>query len=140
MEGFRLSGELPCRLTVRLRTRYNHCSSLHLSEDSSKKSSRPVPPLLPLAWGIVGRTSGSILNLNILLGASDDVPHLGDLMFHQMLVKGVGDLQPTDERDGSHVVIAVIHHRHLALKIIEILLEALLRLYINVEEVVDVFL
>ena len=32
--------------------------------------------------GVVGRTSGSILNLNTLLGASEDVPHLSDFVFH----------------------------------------------------------
>jgi len=42
---------------------------------------------------VVGRNLSSILNLNILLGVRDDVPHLGKLVFHQILVEGVDDLQ-----------------------------------------------
>ena len=61
--------------------------------------------------GAVGRTLNSIFNLNILLGASEDVPYFGDLVFHQILVERVGDLQPSDERGGNHAVIAVIHPR-----------------------------
>jgi len=88
---------------------------------------------------VVGRTSGNILNLNILLGTSEDVPYLGKLIFHQMLIEGVGNLQPSDERGDSHVVIAVIHQSHLALKITCILLEALLRIHFDDEEVVTIF-
>ena len=51
-----------------------------------------VYPLCLSLEGAVGRTLGSILNLNILLGASEDVSHLGDLVFHQMLVEGVCNL------------------------------------------------
>jgi len=82
---------------------------------------------------------GSILNFNILLGMSEDVPQLGDLMFHQILVEGVGDLQPTDKQGGSYIIIAVIHQSHLTLKIIDILLEALSRLHLDGEELVVVF-
>jgi len=60
-------------------------------------------------------------------------------MLHQVFV-GVRDLQPTDERSGNHVVIAVIHQSHLALKIIDILHEALSRLHLDGEEVVANFL
>ena len=52
-----------------------------------------VSPLCLSLEGAVGRTLGSILNLNILLGVRDDVPHLGKLVFHQILVEGVDDLQ-----------------------------------------------
>jgi len=48
----------------------------------------------------------------------------------------VGDLQLTDERDDNHVVFAVMHQNHLALKITDILFEALLRLHLDGEEVV----
>ena len=56
-------------------------------------------------------------------------------MFHQILV-GVGDLQPTDERDGSYVVITVIHQSYLALEITDILLDTLPRLHFDCEEAV----
>ena len=60
----------------------------------------------PSLGGAVGRTPGSILNLNILLGS-----HFGNLVHHYMfiLVERVGDLQPINERGGSHVVIVLIH-------------------------------
>ena len=82
----------------------------------------------------------SILNLNILLGASEDVSHIGDLVFHQVLVDRIDDLQPTSERDGSHIVITVIHQSHLVMKITDILLENLPRLHFDGEEVVAFFL
>jgi len=94
----------------------------------------------PLLGGAVGKTPGSILNLNILLSVSEDVPHLGDLVFHQMLVEGRGDLHHTDERGGNHVVIAVIHQSHLALEITDLLFEALLKLPLDGEKVVVVLL
>ena len=95
-----------------------------------------ISPLHPSLGGAVGRTSGSILNLYILLSASVDVSHLGDLLFHQMLV-GVCDLQLIDKRDGRHIVIAVIH-QSLAQEIADILLEAFPKLHLDGEEVVAV--
>ena len=89
---------------------------------------------------MVGRTFGSILNLNILLDASEDIPHLDDLMFHKMFVEGVGDLHPTYERNDNYVIIAVIHQSHLALKITDILFEALPSLHFDGEEVAVVLL
>jgi len=82
----------------------------------------------------------SIFNLNILLDASENVPHLGDLVFHQMLVEGMGDLQSTDERGGSHFVITVIHQGYLALEITDIVFEALSELHLSCEKVVVVLL
>ena len=61
-------------------------------------------------------------------------------MFHQMIVERMRDMQPTDECGNSHVVITVIDQSHLALKITDILLDALPRLYFDDEEVVTVFL
>ena len=75
---------------------------------SEEKVLPSVSPLRPLLGGVVGRTSVSILNLTILLDASENVPHLDDLMFHQMFVKRVRDLQSIDEHDGSDVIIVVI--------------------------------
>jgi len=37
--------------------------------------------------GAVGRNLSDILNLDALLGASEDVSHLGGLMLHQILIK-----------------------------------------------------
>ena len=88
----------------------------------------------PSLGRVVVITSVNILNLNILLGLSENVSHLGDLVFHQLFVEGVGDLQPTNER--GHVVIAVIHQSHLALKITDILFEALFGIHLECEEVV----
>ena len=52
----------------------------------------------------------------------------------------MGDLQPTDERSNSHVIIAVIHLSHLALKITDIMFEALSGLHLDHEEVINVLL
>ena len=41
----------------------------------------------PMLGGAIGRNSGDILNLDILLGADEDVPHLGDFTLHQVPVK-----------------------------------------------------
>ena len=41
----------------------------------------------PSFAGAVGRNVGGILNLDVLLGAGEDLPHLGDLMLRQVLVK-----------------------------------------------------
>ena len=61
-------------------------------------------------------------------------------MLHQVFVEGVRDLQPTDERSDSHIVIAVIHQSYLALEITDILLEALPRFHLDGEEVVAILL
>ena len=99
-----------------------------------------ISPLCPSLGEAVGRTPDSILNLIILLGASENVPHLDHLVFHQMLVEGVSDLHLTDECGGSHVIIAIICQSHLALETTDILFEALPRLHLDGEEVVDVLL
>jgi len=46
-----------------------------------------VPPIRYYAWEAVGRNSGDILNLDILLGAGKDVPYFGDFMLYQVLIK-----------------------------------------------------
>jgi len=67
-----------------------------------------------------GRATGfvpsSILDLYVFLSSRQDISHLDDFILHQVFVR-VGDLQPTDECSGNHVVIAAIHQGHLALKI-----------------------
>jgi len=54
-------------------------------------------PLEALLRGAVGCALSHIFNVNVLLDPKEDVSHLGDLMLHQVLVNGVGDLQPTNE-------------------------------------------
>jgi len=50
---------------------------------------------------------------------------IGDIVLHQMLVKLVGGLQPTDECSGNYVFIAVVYQSHLALKIVDVVLRVL---------------
>ena len=40
-----------------------------------------------LVWGEIGGTSCCFLDLHVLLRLDEDVPHLGDIVLHQMLVK-----------------------------------------------------
>jgi len=53
---------------------------------------------------------------------------------------GFEDLQPTDECNGSHVVIAIIHQGYMALETIDVMFEALSSLHLDHEEVIDVLL
>jgi len=89
---------------------------------------------------VIGFTSSSILDLYVLLSLREDVPHPSDFMLHQVFVKKMRDLQPTDERSDNHVVIEVIHQGHLALKITNKIFEALSRLYLDCEEVIVILL
>ena len=57
-------------------------------------------------------------------------------MLHQVLVKRVGDLQPTDKCGGSHVIVAVIHQAHLVLKVTDVMFEALSGFHLDREEVI----
>jgi len=45
-------------------------------------------------------------------------------------------LQPTDECSGVYVFITVVYQSHLALKIVNIVLQALLWFHLNCEEMV----
>ena len=96
--------------------------------------------LYPTLGRGIGYISGCTLHLDVLLNLREDVPYFGDLMLHQVLVEGVGDLQPTDERDSSHIVIVLIHQSHLVLKITDILLEIFPEIYLDGEKVVAIFL
>jgi len=49
-------------------------------------------------------------------------------------------MQSIDERSGNHVIIAVIHQGHLALKITDVIFEALSGLHLDREEVILFFL
>ena len=57
-------------------------------------------------------------------------------MLHQVFVE-VRDLQPTNERSGSYIVIAVIHQGHSALKITDVMFETLSELHLD-REVINV--
>jgi len=67
--------------------------------------------LLPLSFPqrAIDCASARTLDLDVLLDVEEDVPHLGNFVLHQVLVEGVDNLHPTNERRGSHVVIVVIH-------------------------------
>ena len=82
---------------------------------------------------VIGFTSGSILDLYVLLSPREDIPHPSDFMLHQVFVKRMRDLQPTDERSDNHSVIEVIYQGHLTLKITNKIFEALSRLYLDCE-------
>ena len=51
--------------------------------------------------------------MHVLLRLDKNVSHLGDIVLHQMLVKRVGDLQPTDECSGGYVFTAVVNQSWL---------------------------
>ena len=63
----------------------------------------------PLLGRAVGATTCSILNLDVLLGTSENIPYLCDFKLHQMLVERVNDLYPTNGCSGENVVLAVIY-------------------------------
>jgi len=73
------------------------------------------PPFILLFGRATSFAPSCILDLYVFLSLREYVPHPGDFMRHQAFVEGVGDLQPTDERSGNHIVIAIIHLGHLAL-------------------------
>jgi len=70
--------------------------------------------------------------------SDEDIPHVGDIILHQMFVEGVGDLQPTDEGGNDYILIAVVHQGQLALEIINVALQTLPSFHVDREEVVDV--
>jgi len=48
-----------------------------------------------------------------------------------LLVAGVRDLQPTDERNDNNVIVAVIYQGHSVLEITDLMFEALSELHLN---------
>ena len=66
--------------------------------------------------------------------------HIVDLMLHQVPVKGVSDLQLTNKRCRHNVFIAIICQSHVALEIMNVMLEALPGLYLDGDEVIAFFL
>jgi len=96
-----------------------------------------VRPFIPSFWRANGFVSGSILDLYVYLSPREDVPHPGDFLLYQVFV-GVGDLQPIDEHNDSHVIAVAIHQGHLTLKITDVIFEALSELHLDHEEVIAV--
>ena len=92
--------------------------SILILREGSRRRELWLLPLILSFGSAIDCALGRILNLDVLLGPKENILHLGDFVLHQMFVERVGDLQPTD---GSHVVIAVIHQSHLALKITDIM-------------------
>ena len=50
----------------------------------------------------------------------------------------MGNLHPTYECDGGHVVVAIVYQSHLTLKVTSVLLETFSRFHLNCKEVVVV--
>jgi len=61
-------------------------------------------------------------------------------MLHQVFVKGMRDLQPTDEHNGSHIVIEVIHQGNFDFEITDKIFEALSGCHLDGEEVIVILL
>ena len=57
--------------------------------------------------GATGGSSSPLFNLYILIFPDKDIPHLGDIVLHQMFVEGVNDLQPTDKSDSGYFFVTV---------------------------------
>jgi len=79
--------------------------------------------LRPLSRGVTGRGPSRLFYLDVLLSPDEDIPHLADVILHQMFIEEVGDLQPTDEGGSVYVLVAVVHQGHLALEIINVVLQ-----------------
>ena len=77
-----------------------------------------------LELGILSRGTASspsyLLYLDVLLSLNKNIPHPGDVILHQMFVKGIGDLQPANEGDGGYVLVTIVYQGHLTLKIVNI--------------------
>ena len=48
----------------------------------------------PCLAGVIGRGSSRLFYLDVLLSPDEDIPHLGDIIFHKMFVEGVGTCSP----------------------------------------------
>ena len=65
--------------------------------------------LVPLSRGATGRGLSRLFYLDVLLSPDEDIPHLGDVILHQMFVERVSNLQPTDEGDSDYVFFIVVY-------------------------------
>ena len=91
-----------------------------------------------LSWRAAECSPGYFFYLNILLSPNKNIPHPGDVVLHQVFIEGIGDLQPADEGDGDHILVAVAYQGHLTLKIFNIIFQALPDFHLNCEEAVVV--
>ena len=64
--------------------------------------------LTALLSGAVACAPGHVFDLNVSLNLEEDVSHLGNLVFHQVLLEKGSDLQPTDERCLRNIFIVII--------------------------------
>ena len=94
--------------------------------------------LRALSRGATGGSPTRLFNLYVLLRIEKDISHLGDVILHQIFIEGDGNLQSTDEEVNDYVLITVVYQGHLALKVVDIALQALLRFHFNYEEMVVV--
>ena len=92
----------------------------------------------PLSHGVTGYGPNHLFYKDVLLHLDKDIPHLGDVVLHQMFVEGVCDLQPIDEYGSGYVLVIVIYQGHLALKLFDVVLQTLPRFHLYHKEVVVV--
>ena len=69
-----------------------------------------------------------------------DIPHLGDVVLHQMFIEWVGDLQPTDEGGNDYILVTVVYQGHLILDVVDVILQTLPRFHLDGEEMIVVSL
>ena len=89
-------------------------------------------------WGATGCGPSRLYYLDVLLSPDEDIPHLGDVILHQIFVEGVVDLQPIDKGDNGYILIAVVYQGHLALKVINVALQTPPSFHLDRGEVVVV--
>ena len=65
-----------------------------------------VLDLRALSPEATGGSPSRLFNLYILLHPNKDIPHLGDVILHQIFVEGVSDLQLPDEGGSGCVLIS----------------------------------
>jgi len=56
-----------------------------------------------------GCSPSYLFYLDALLSPNEDIPHLSDVILHQIYVEGISDLQPADESGGDYVLIIVVY-------------------------------
>ena len=75
-----------------------------------------------LSRGVAGYNLSRLFYLDVLLSPNQNIPHLGDVILHQLFVEEIGELQPTDKGSGSYILIAVVYQGHLTLKVVNVVL------------------
>ena len=80
---------------------------------------------------------GSPLLLNVLLSPDEDISQLGDIILYQMSVERVGELHQL-MKSVATISSTVVYQGHLALKVINVVLQTLSSFHLDCEEVVVV--